>query len=159
MIKHLFKKSGIYLSGLIGVKILQVVAFILFARVLGPSHFGQYLFFVTVSQLVTAISDFGLVQWYQKEFHHENAKDLISRMVQSRLFTLIISLVLVIPILWISHSLSENILVLLILVLIPEAFLSVFDGYYFARHESLKVSTKIMIRMSVLIIGGFLLRT
>src|SRR3990167_11412412 len=94
MIRTLAQRSAVYLSGLTLSRLLSIFAFILYARVLLPEKFGEFVFFATLVQIITFFSDFGLIQWYQKESHQQGNKErFFSHIIQARFFMLVISLV------------------------------------------------------------------
>lgn len=155
MIKDLLKRSTYYLSGLTLSKIVSVVAFVLFARALLPAGFGQFVLFTTLIQVITFFFDFGLNQWYQKHAHSSDLSVLIQRLLSARLVTLGLSLSVGGLILTFTHSFNYFVSFILILSLIPEAFLSIVDGYYLEKKNAVKVSMKTTVRMSLLLIGYF----
>lgn len=150
MLRVLFKQSGVYFSGLVLSKILSVVVFILFARTLLPQKFGDFVLFVTLQQIVTFFSDFGLNQWYQKKADSTDKNVLFSKIISARIFTLIVSLIISWLFVNLSHSFNSFVAILFVLNLIPEAFLSVCDGYYLEKGQSAKVSLKTGLRMALL---------
>lgn len=158
MITSLLKNSGIYFTGLSAGKVLTVLLFVLLARLLGPSSFGQYVFFLTVLQLITIVSDIGLIQWFQKEAHVSAAKELMHEIIPVRIVTLVVSGILTYAILTATNALPGEATLLLVLTMIPEAFLSVLDGYYFHLHRSFMVALKTVVRTAFMIIGVLLFR-
>jgi O-antigen/teichoic acid export membrane protein len=152
MMRELAKKSGVYFVGLTVSKVLNVLLFIILARLLGPQEFGRYLFFFTLVQLSTVVADMGLIQWFQKEAHEKNIKELLHAIIPARTFTLIISMIVVLVIVEVS-SMNVELLPLFLLVMIPEAYLSVLDGYYFYNRKSFLVALKAIIESSLMILG------
>jgi len=155
VLSALFKRSSIYLGGLTVSKLLSTLVFILFARILLPQNFGNFVLFVTLLQVVTFFADFGLIQWYQKQATITDKNTLIGEVLFARLITLFISIIISIFFLLISKSFSNYISILFIISLVPEAFLSVIDGYYLELKQSFRVSLKTTVRM-VLIFAGYL---
>ncbi len=153
MILSLFKQSGVYFFGLTFSKLLSVVVFILFARQLLPARFGDFVLFVTLLQIVTFLGDFGLNQWYQKRADADDKTLLFNKIISARTFSLIVSLILSTFFLMLTHTFNFIISVIFLLTLIPEAFLSVLDGYYLEKQESIKVSLKVSSKMAILFIG------
>lgn len=156
MIATLAKRSATYLSGLLTSRALSVIAFILYARVLLPEKFGEFIFFVTLIQTITFFADFGLVQWFQKESHNQkNREKIFTQIIQARLFTLIVSLFISYAIVTATGFSTFKTLTFLFL-LIPEAFLSILDGYYLAQGKPGRVGLKTGLRMSIYLIGLFI---
>lgn len=153
MLLNLFKTSSFYFLGLIVSKALSVLVFVVFARVLLPTGFGQFIFFVTIVQLVTVGSDLGLNQWYQKKVESVETHDLLNRLISARTLSLIVSAILTSAILLHTKIFSGNISFILLLTLIPEAYQSVFDGYYLEKKQTLKVSGKVSLKMIILFFG------
>jgi len=135
-----------------------VFLFIILARFLGPTEFGRYIFFLTLLQLITVISDFGLIQWYQKEAHNKAIKELIHAIIPVRTTTLVLSLTVTFIIAQFTHALSFEEETLLLCIMIPEAFLSVLDGYYFHQQKSFIVSLKTTIETALMILGVLIFR-
>ncbi|MBI1863458.1 oligosaccharide flippase family protein [Candidatus Microgenomates bacterium] len=133
--------------------------FILLARLLGPSEFGSYLFFLTLLQLITVVSDLGLIQWFQKEAHNRATSELIHAVLPVRATTLIVSLIVTYIATSLTHLLSVEAATLLLILMIPEAFLSVLDGYYFHLNKSFLVALKTAIESALMIIGVLLFKS
>jgi len=153
MIRGLIKKSGVYFLGLLAGKALSFLVFILFARTLLPTNFGNFVLFITLLQLITYFADFGMIQWYQKKATSEDSDELLGKVISARIFTLLISSLLSIIFLLLSSSFNLQISIIFLLTLIPEAFLSIFDGYYLKRGKSFTVSLKTVLRMMLLFFG------
>lgn len=154
MILPLFKRSTIYFFGLTLSKVLSVLVFILFARVLLPEKFGNFTLFVTLLQVITFFADFGLNLWYQKKAGDgEDRQILFSKIISARIFTLFLSILISITFLYLTSSFQFLISVIFLLTLIPEAFLSVIDGYYLEKNQSFKVALKTTSRMFILFTG------
>lgn len=156
MLKDLFKHSSIYFFGSIVSKALSVLVFILFARALFPQKFGDFVLFVTLLQVVTFFSDFGLNQWYQKHADQNDADVLFSKIISARILTLFISILITYGFLGVTSSFSPLISVILVTTLIPEAFLSVVDGYFLVLKKPFRVSMKTSVRMFLLFLGYLL---
>ena len=156
MIKSLFQRSGVYFLGLSFAKILSVLVFILFARALHPSVFGDLVLYATLGQIATTLGDFGLNQWYQKQIHVQDEKNLFSKLISARALSLIVSLILMFIFFNLIPTFASSVVILFLLTMIPDAFMSSLDGYYFHKKQSLKVSMKIVSRMSIFLLGYFL---
>lgn len=150
MIQSLLKHSGIYFAGLSLSKVLTVLLFVLLARLLGPSDFGRYIFFLTLAQLLTVLFDLGLVQWFQKEAHNRPAAELVRIMLPVRTTALAVSMVSAVVIITLFPTGADAVLLLL---LIPEAYLSVLDGFYFHIKKSYMVALKTTFRTILMIVG------
>lgn len=159
MLNKLFKQSGIYFFGLVLSKILSVVVFILFARTLLPAKFGDFVLFVTLLQIVTFFADFGLNQWYQKQADQIDKRILFNKVISSRTITLIVSLIISYIFLKFTNSFSSSISLIFLINLLTEAFLSIADGYYFEKGESVKISLKTGLRMGILFLGYIFLKS
>lgn len=153
MLSGLFKRSGIYFIGLTLSKILSVIVFILFARTLLPQNFGNFILFVTLLQVITFFADFGLNQWYQKKADSIDKNILFNQIISARVFTLIISLIVSWIFINLTNSFSPLVTIIFLATLIPEAFLSVCDGYYLEKGNTSKVSLKTGLRMFFLFLG------
>lgn len=158
MIKSLFKRSGKYFLGLTTSKILSSIIFIVLARHFGPSGFGEIIFFWALSQLFTSWFDFGLIQWYQKKVHnYDDKQQLLWQMIEARLTTLLAAMITATLIFAVGKFFSTSLIILFVVILIPEAFNSVLDGFYLARHESPKVATKSVLKLILSVVGYLLL--
>lgn len=153
MLTALFKQSGIYFFGLVISKILSVIVFILFARTLLPAKFGDFVLFVTLLQIITIFADFGLNQWYQKQADKTDKKKLFYKVISARMFTLIFSLIASYFFLNLTKSFSSSISLIFLINLLPEAFLSIADGYYFEKGQSAKIALKTGLRMGILFLA------
>lgn len=158
MLRSLFKRSGKYFLGLITSKVLTSIAFILLARYFQPSVFGEIVFYWALIQLFTSWSDFGLIQWYQKKAHAlKDHRSLLAEMIEARIATLILSITIATFMFYIGGLFSPSLIALFIITLIPEAFNSIFDAFYLAKHQSPKVATKSVLKLSLSLIGYALL--
>lgn len=142
MVKQLFLRSGVYFSGLVFVKLISTVLFLVLARTLQPTAFGRLTYFLTVLSLLTLIADWGLIQWYQLKKDKMSETQLMSRLVSSRLFTAIVSGCIFIFIALGFQLFNELEVVLFLLFLFPEAFLSISDAYYLTQKQSLVIAIK-----------------
>ena len=159
MIKTLFKNTAFYFFGLAFSKIVSLAVFILYARVLLPDGFGQYVFYLTILQVVTFFADFGLNQWYQKNVDALKKNEVLNRALQARVLTLFLSLILSYLFLSVTSTFAIPLISLLFLsTLIPEALLSVLDGYYLERSQPLPVVLKTASKMAVALAGYFFFR-
>ncbi|MEO8581128.1 MAG: oligosaccharide flippase family protein [Patescibacteria group bacterium] len=142
MLKQLFFRSGAYFVGLVSVKLVATFLFVFLARFLQPDLFGKLTYFLTILSLLTLITDWGLVQWFQVHRTSTNEATLISRLVSARFFTLTVSVCIFLLFSLSFHSFSLVESVLFIALLVPEAFLSITDGYYLVRHRSVLIAFK-----------------
>src|SRR3989344_3103028 len=156
MLSDLFKHSGIYFGGLTISRLLSTFVFILFARTLNPSSFGDLVLFHTLVLTITFFSDFGMNQWYQKMAHQENKDKLFGKIIHARIFTLISSLFLSFLFLYLTRSFSTSISLIFLIVLVFEAFSSIVDGYYLEKKQAGKLSLKTAARMIVYLAGYIL---
>lgn len=153
MLSGLLKRSGIYFICLTLSKIFSVLVFILFARTLLPQNFGNFIFFITLLQVITFFSNFGLNQLYQKKADVEDKNILFSKIITARIFTLIISLIVSWIFISLTNSFTPFVTIIFAITLVPEAFLSICDGYYLEKGNTVKVSLKTGLRMFFLILG------
>lgn len=158
MITSLFKRSSIYLGFLTFSKLISVAAFVIFARALLPQQFGTLVLYSTLGQIAIFLGDFGLIQWYQKKAHKENPNDLFSFLINARILTLILSLAVTFIFLSSVPTFPPHIILVFLLTMIPDSFFSVVDGIYFHSKKSFKVSLKVGIRMTLLLLGFFFFR-
>lgn len=156
MLTNLFKKSGIYFSGLLISKIVNFVVYILLARFFLPEKFGTLVLFFTLIQIVTVFADFGLNQWYQKRVDFESKELFFSQIIMVRFFTLFVSIVISFLILRQTSWLSSFLNILFVIALIPEALVSITDGYYLEKGKPLMVAFKGTSKMIVVYIGFLL---
>ncbi len=154
MLKNLIKQSSIYFVGLAFGKVLSTVTFILLARHLLSEGFGTFTLFLTLLQVITYFGDVGLNQWYQKQVEDHHTKHLLNNILSVRIFTLILSVIFAVG-LYSFSSLPAHMLALFLATLIPEAFLSVLDGYYLEQRKSIIVSLKTIFK-SVILLGNYL---
>lgn len=153
MTKSLFKRSGNYFLGLIFSKALNLLLFIYVAKLLAPADFGSIIYYSTIIALATLIADFGTVQWYQKQISLFTSKiTVIHSLINARFFTFVISALLIGVYLFISQRFSLYVSALLLVTLIPEALLSIFDGYYFEKKQPAKISIKQIARSVILVL-------
>jgi O-antigen/teichoic acid export membrane protein len=152
MIKKLFLHSSIYFAGLLCGKMLSILVFILFARTLQPEAFGDFVFFITLLQTVTFFADAGLIHYYQTR----PSSDLFKKIIVTRLYTLFISSIIAVFILTTTPFFHIETVILFLLTLIPEAFLSIADAHYLTEKKSFIISLKTISRMGILLVGYFL---
>lgn len=151
MLKKLLKKSSLYFILLVIGKFLTALFFLLLARKLAsPAQFGIITFFITLVQLLGGISDFGLKNWYQKQMATACHSSLLLGMAKWRWFFYLLTVLLLIPIQHYFNFLPSGFIALLI-ALFFEACLSIADGYYLSRQESLRLGTKLIIRNLLLL--------
>lgn len=152
MIKKLLARSGFYFTGLVIHKLFSTLVFILLARILLPEGFGQLTFFITLAILITNIGDFGLIQWYQKTIYKNSMVKNLNSIINARLITLFLSIIFAIIFLFIFRPFSLFISLILLLLLIPEAFLSIMDAYYLVAKRPLNIALKNILKTVVLLI-------
>lgn len=156
MIKDLFKRSGNYFVGLLFSRIFNLLLFIYLAKLLNPNDFGAIVFYTSILSLITLIGDFGGIQWYQKAFSLlRDKKSLLHDLLSARILALLTSIFVLSIYLFFTNTFSVLISLLLILSLIPESLLSIFDGYYLEKKMPAKISIK-QISKSV-ILGIFII--
>lgn len=154
----LLKKSTLYLAGLTVSKIINVLVFIFIARRFSPDLFGEFTFFITLIQFATYFADFGLIQWYMKKVVSETERNsYYIKVITLRTITLLLSIIILVIFLVSTKTFNLTMNFMLILVLIAESFMSVTDGYYFEKQESLKVTLKTIIRMGLFFLGLLLM--
>ncbi|PIV10015.1 hypothetical protein COS31_05110 [Candidatus Roizmanbacteria bacterium CG02_land_8_20_14_3_00_36_15] len=144
MIKSLFKHSTIYFSGLFVSKLLTTIVWILIARLFAPVIFGQVVLYLTFIQLATYFANFGLNQWYQKQIeHHQYQRGLLlNKILNARLITLFLSLIILGFFLFFTKSFSLSASIFTLLTLIPDSFLAIGEGYYLEQKKGLRVALK-----------------
>lgn len=142
MVRQLFFRSGVYFSGLVLVKVLSTFVFIFLARLLQPELFGKLSFFLTLLSLLTLVSDWGLIQWFQVNRTVANEVAQIKRVSHARLFAAIASMGIFILYNLVFHVFTPVETALFVFAIFPEAFLSVCDGYYLVRHRSPMIAVK-----------------
>lgn len=158
MMHSLLKKSTLYLAGLTVSKIINVLVFIFIARRFSPDLFGEFTFFITLIQFATYFADFGLIQWYMKKVVSETERNsYYIKVITLRTITLLLSIIILVIFLVSTKTFNLTMNFMLILVLIAESFMSVTDGYYFEKQESLKVTLKTIIRMGLFFLGLLLM--
>ena len=156
MVKAILSRSSLHLSGLILGKILSFALFILLARVLLPAKFGELVLFFTIFQLITALANFGLKPWFQTQVHLLGVKTAFNNAVSARVLTLIVSILTLTVLLCIYQPFVASVSFFLILISIPEAMLSIAEGYWIQQKEPLKVGFKNPIYFLLLAGGWFL---
>lgn len=153
MIRSLVKRSGSHFFGLLFGKLLSTLVFIFLARILVPEAFGKATLYVTLLSLGTLLADFGLNQWYQKNIHFLSKKMHLHSVLSARFITLFVSLFVLGTILILGKSFNLSVSLILLITLVPEALLSVFDGYYFSEKIPLKASGKLILRNILFWVG------
>lgn len=157
MIRTLLKRSSVHFGGLVLLRIVSTVLFIAFARVFAPDVFGQLIFFSTIVTFITVIGAFGLPQWYQRQHEIEESKKFWW-LVHARLFTLLLSITFAFPVLLFTHSFPTFTLLITILSLIPEAFLTMYDGYYLEHKQAYIIPAVQTVRFIFLALPLFLFK-
>jgi O-antigen/teichoic acid export membrane protein len=153
----LIARSGLYFSGLMLGKALTVVATVVLARHFEPAVFGEVVLFMTLTALVTGVADAGLVQWYQMEAPRVGRWAALRGALWSRGATLAISILLLTPLFSGADFLSGDLSLLLLLALVPEAVLSLLEGYYLERGRPLIASARSAGKMAVVLVGLLIL--
>jgi len=153
MTTQLFKRSGRYFVGLLISKALNLILFVIVAKLLIPADFGSIIYYSTIITLVTVIADFGTIQWYQKHTTFlANKTKVLHSMLSARIVTFGISFLVVGLYLLVSQRFSLPLSLLLLFTLIPEALLSIFDGYYLEKKQPLRISIKQITRSIILVV-------
>lgn len=153
MTTQLFKRSGVYFVGLLFSKALNLILFVIVAKLLIPVDFGSIIYYSTIIALVTVIADFGTVQWYQKHVTQlANKTNILHSLFSARVVTFAISFILIGLYLFTSQRFSLSLSLLLLITLIPEALLSIFDGYYLEKKQPHKISLKQIARSLILVL-------
>lgn len=151
MTKSLFKRSGGYFIGLLVSKAFNLFLFIYVAKLLLPEAFGSVIYYSTILSLATLIADFGTVQWYQKQISFiTNKKKVINSLLNARFLTFLFSFLSITVYFMVSQRFDLSISILLLVSLIPESLLSVFDGYYLEKKQPSRISIKQISRSVVL---------
>lgn len=152
MIRNLAKVSTKYFSGLLASKLLSTVIVIFIARVLAPTQFGQYTFFLTSIYIFAALAQAGLSLYYQKTFHSKNSQKLLNEIYQTHIFTLIVAIAgSAIIFLW-SNTFSPIILALWIVGLVSHALGELSRGYYLAHKKPSRISLKQALESIIMIV-------
>lgn len=153
MTKSLFKRSGGYFLGLVFSKATNLLLFIFVAKLLSPKNFGSIIYYSTILSLVTLLADFGTIQWYQKEKSIFNRTEIIvNKVLNARLVSLAISGIILSIYLLYSQRFNLFLNSLLLVSLIPESLLSLFDGYYLEQKKPRKISIKQIARSLTLVV-------
>ena len=152
MLKKLFEKSLLYFGTLVAGKILSAVFFMVLARLLQPEKFGEISFFITVVQVVSVLADVGLKSWYQKEAAQRPLAELWARLIRYRLLTggVVAIIVLVLNTWWQWFAGAQ--IYLLLACIMGESWLTMADGYYLARSQSLRLGYKLIVRNVILFV-------
>jgi O-antigen/teichoic acid export membrane protein len=158
MLKTLLKKSGYYFTTLVMGKILTAGFFIILARILQPEKFGIITYFITVVQLVSVLTDFGLKSWYQKRMAITGEKILFTNLLSWRVVFFGVGAMLLFLSQLVGEWLNPVMLKAVIIALFLEALISVSDAYYLARGESLKLGYKLIWRNLLLFLVLFFIK-
>jgi hypothetical protein len=131
MIRQLFKRSTTFFLGSLVSQIISTLTWIFLARIFHPTVIGEIILFINLVLTATFLADFGLNQWYQKKVGTGHGRrEVFQKAVAARVATLSISFSVLLLFLVYYKLFSPHISLLLLLVLIFEAFLSVSEGYY-----------------------------
>ncbi len=153
MTKGLFVRSGNYFLGMIASKAINLFLFIAIAKLLLPAEFGSLVYFTTILTLTTVLADFGISQWYQKHVSSLNNKTkTVQAMLSARALTLLVSILAVGSYLVVSQRFSLVSSALLIATLLPDALLSIFDGYYLEKKQPFLISQKQILKSVILVV-------
>lgn len=136
-------------------KLLTAVFFIALARILLPERFGEVTYFITIIQLVNAIFDLGIRQFFQKKMVTDAHAWLFTQVTYLRLLLYILSFVVLAALTFIFRG-SLPPLGWLSLCLLAEALFSVADAHYLSIGKSIRLGQKLIAR-NVLIFGYLLL--
>ncbi len=158
MLRSLFKQSSIYFVALVGGKALTTLTWIIFARIFTPEMTGSIIFFVTLIEVTTFISDFGLNQWYLKHADDTDEKKVYQQIISTRILTLIISMICLCFFLFITKTFVSTITIICIFALLPEAFLSIGDSYYLRKKQSYRIALKGILSTILFLSGLFILK-
>lgn len=158
MLRQLFKKSLLYFLTLVGGKLLTAVFFIALARILQPDRFGEITYFVTVVQVVSVLADVGMKQWYQKKMAEKKRPILLTEFLRWRLIFYLVTIILVTLAQKWGNFFEPQMMMALLSALFLEGLISVADGYYLAREDSLKLGWKLIGRNALLFLALFFIR-
>lgn len=142
MVKTILSRSSWQFAGLAVGKLLSIGLFILFARVLLPELFGQFVLFITIIQLVTALANMGLKPWFQTQAAQKDPNLVFGQALQARLLTLLISFLFVLGYLLLVQPFSLAVSIVLLLILIPEALSSLAESYWLQQQQPARVGIK-----------------
>ncbi len=156
MLRSLFKHSGVYFLGLMGNKIINVLMWIILARLFEPEFVGLIILFLTVGEITTFIADFGLNQWYMKMATESDRDEKFLQSLSARAFTLLLSISILSVFLFTLKMFSTTVTVVLLISLIPKAIVSLLDGYFLERKQSLQIAIKNTVT-TLLFLSGFLI--
>jgi O-antigen/teichoic acid export membrane protein len=142
MIRSLFKRSATHFSGLIFGQAISTVVFIFLARVLLPEKFGQLILATTLVQVVTILGDMGLKQWYQKHAFLFNKSKTFAKTIFTRMLTLFFSIITLGAGLYFFNWFDFVSSAIVLLILIPQALLSLAEAYHLEEKHAFKVGMK-----------------
>jgi len=133
-------------------KAANLFLFIFVAKLLSPQDFGSIIYYSTIVSLVTLVADFGTIQWYQKEVSLLSLKHkAINKLLSARLLSLFISILITGIYLFLSQRFSLFVSSVLLISLLPEALLSVFDAFYLENKDPKRISIKQIARSLILV--------
>lgn len=158
MLQSLFKQSSIYFIGLIAGKALTTLTWIMIARMLTPPLTGQFILYMTLLELTTLFSDFGLIQWYLKQVEYHDKIELFQKIINARIFTLLVSIVCLGLFLFMTNTFSINISLILLISLIPIALHSVSDAYFLHQKKSHIIALKSIVYNLTFLVGIYIFR-
>jgi O-antigen/teichoic acid export membrane protein len=159
MIRQLFKRSTTFFLGSLVSQIISTLTWIFLARIFHPTVIGEIILFINLVLTATFLADFGLNQWYQKKVGTGHGRrEVFQKAVAARVATLSISFSVLLLFLVYYKLFSPHISLLLLLVLIFEAFLSVSEGYYLELKKGHFVALKTTSLSLLFITFFFILR-
>ncbi|MCL2110334.1 oligosaccharide flippase family protein [Microgenomates group bacterium] len=151
MVKKVLTQSFRYSAVLVASKVFSIVFFAIAARLLSKDNFGMFSFFVTLSQLLTTLTDLGLRQWYLKRMANKPSKDLLSRALEMRLMIGLLTAGVLFLINGWWPKLPMLILWCLMISLVLEVFFTVADAHYLHEQRSTRVGWKVFWRNLLMI--------
>lgn len=158
MLRSLFKQSSIYFIALVCGKALTTITWIIFARFFAPELTGSLIFFVTVIEVTTFISDFGLNQWYLKHADEQDEKTIYQQVISTRLLTLGIGMTCLLFLLFFTKTFDLTVSLVCIMTLAPEAFLSIGDSFYLRKKQSYRIALKGIFSTVLFLSGLFIFK-
>lgn len=153
MIKKVLLTSGHYFLGSLVGKVLSTLTFIVLAKLLLPEGLGQVALFTTTADVITVFSSFGLTQWYLKHVTNEAAEVTFQKVLVARAILFGLTIAIALPVLLLLHPFSFVISACLLVILGSESLLSIGDGYFLAKAEVWKVTSKVTSKMLCTLAG------
>ena len=153
MLKKVFRDSFVYFATLVLGKLLTAVFFIILARVFLPEKFGEVTYFITLLQLISALADLGLKQFFQKKMAIDAHSWLFTQITLLRLLSFGLTVIVVIALWAIFPSLIVG-LGWLLICLLMEALFTVADAFYLSEGKAIRLGQKLIARN--LLLFGYL---